>query len=140
MLRMPFLVAVLAIVLPLHLASAAVIVIGNPSADEVTFQLTRPGQKPEEITLVSGQTRTFFCGKRLDVQYNFTGTPVAFQLDPYTAYVFAGRAERRNLHGIELAGAAVPIDDIPDALPALKPIEIRVKLLVDDAERRSRKF
>jgi hypothetical protein len=106
---------------------AAVVVLSNATGDPVAFRLD--GGR----TLDPGETRPFPCGAAADVTLA-DGT--VLRLEPYAAYVFVRQKGKTELHGIELPGKAPPA---AAAAPAGPPPKVTVKLLVDDAERRTRR-
>jgi len=123
---------------PARLA-AAVFVLANATADPVKITVIHPGREPVSAELGSGEVRPFHCGRRADVEFDRGGKPTVLRLDAYAAYVFVTKKGVTELLGIDTAGKPVPLDDVPAAPPAATGLNVTVKLLVDDADRRTRR-
>lgn len=119
--------------------AAAVVVLANATADPVRVTVTHPGRQPVAYQLASADVLPVTCGRYTDVAFDRAGKPARLRLDAYSAYVFVSRKGVTDLYGIELAGKPVPLDDVPVEPPApAEPLKVSVKLLADDADRRTR--
>jgi hypothetical protein len=120
-------------------AAPAVLVLANATDGPVRFSLKHPNGKPSEHELAAGEVRPFPCGRHADAVFAAGGKAAELRLDGYSAYVFIAPKGLVELHGIDMKGKPVPLDDVPDAPPAVAtPVKVPVKLLMDDAERRTR--
>ncbi len=118
-----------------HVASAAVVVVGNGSNEPLTFTLAADGGKPTDYKLEPGESRPFPCDKTASLTM---GTEKPLALEAYTAYVFTNRNGKAELAGIQLESQAPPAGTLPSAAQTAKTWTIPVSLLVDDSERRTR--
>jgi hypothetical protein len=134
-----FALAVVAILAVAPICPAAVVVVGNLTAADVTLTVTEPGGKPQTVTLATGESRPVTVAGPATLTFRTTAGPQERQVEPYNAYVLghdpkAGVA----LHGIELPGKPPERDARPEADPAPRePVKVRITLLVDDADPRA---
>lgn len=115
-------------------ARAAVVVIANPTDESVTVTIAHPTGTPHTATLAPGEARPFPVGRVAEVRFTANGKAHSYQLDPYTAYVFT----KSGFQGIELAAAMPKPDDVPAEPVEPKPLRIVAKLLVDEAQPRTK--
>ncbi len=113
---------------------AAVVVIANPTDESVTVTIAHPTGTPHTATLAPGEARPFPVGRVAEIRFTANGKAHSYQLDPYTAYVFT----KSGFHGIELAAAMPKPDDVPAEPVEPKPLRIVAKLLVDEAQPRTK--
>jgi hypothetical protein len=118
--------------------AAAVVVVGNMTPQPVRVTLSHPGQPPTTIELAIAEVRPFPCGRHTELTYTIAGKTIKYQLDAYGAYLFLAENGTTALQGIELLGTPVPLDDVPLGPPATAdPYTVTVKLMMDDADRRT---
>lgn len=135
-----WLAAVAFFILSALTASAGYVAVANGTDQTVQFQMAHGPGQPTPIVLLPGESRVFPVGRQPEIGYTAGGQAVRFRLEPYTAYMFTTNdAGALALHGIETPGRLPPKDDIPDGPPAAKaPVKVTVKVLVDDADVRSK--
>ena len=119
-------------------ARAAVVVIANPTDESVTVTIMPKTGKPQSATLAPGEARPFPVGRVAEVRFTANGKDHAYQLDPYSAYVFTKSPAGLGFQGIELAAPMPKSDDIPAEPVEPKPLRIVAKLLVDEAQPRTK--
>lgn len=120
-------------------ATAAVVVLGNWTEQEVQFTLSHEGHKPQTGTLGLGESRPFPVGRHPVLTYTSGERSRTLKLEPYAAYMFLRDGDGTTVRGIELAGKMPKPDDVPDAPPArVKTLRLPVKILADDAEPRAK--
>jgi len=120
-------------------AQGAVVVIGNATGQEVQFSVTtHPTAKPIEAAIVPGESRAFTVGRQPELAFLADGKPDRYRLEPYSAYVFAIAKESLVFQGIALGGPMPKTDNLPLEPPASQPIRLNVKLLIDDADSRTK--
>jgi hypothetical protein len=118
-------------------SSAAVVVLGNWTEQEVHFTLSHEGHEPRAGTLALGESLPFPVGRHPVLTYTSGGQSRKLKLDPYAAYMFLREGDGMTVQGVELAGRMPKPDDVPDAPPsAVKTLRLPVKILADDAEPR----
>lgn len=143
-LRSPFARCVLALLLGGYLVpacSAAVVVISNAAAKPVNLTIAPPGSAEYLAEVAPGQSLPVPSGKYVDVTFKQANQPRTLRLDAYAAYVFAEVEGKLDLYGIEMVGPAIPLADVPVAIPKPRPaVKIPVRILVDDADRRTRRL
>ncbi len=115
-------------------ARAAVVVIANATDTGVTVKIAHKTGKPVTATLAPGEALPFPVGRVAEVRFTAGGKDHAYQLDPYTAYVFTNQ----GFQGIELVAPMPKPDDVPAEPAEPKPLRIVAKLLVDEAEPRTK--
>ena len=121
------------------LAHAAVVVLSNATGEPVNCKVTLGADEPFAVQLAVGESKPITCGRTLEVSFAAADGPKRLKLDPYTCYLFVSKKKAGlELMAIDLAGKSPGDKDVPHAIPQVKPLKVRVKLLVDDAERRTR--
>jgi hypothetical protein len=121
-------------------ARAAVIVLGNYSADPITCTLTEPGAKARELKLPPNHVISVAVTGPADLTFTPKDKPATLRLDPYNAYLFIPDDKARvRLEGLELPGAALERDARPELNPIPRDpvVKIPVTLYVDDADPRA---
>lgn len=120
-------------------APAAVVVLGNFTADEITCTITEFEKKPQTIVLAKGQVVPVAVSGPCEIAFPAKPANATLRLDPYHAYVFiSDKKVERRLEGIAMPGEPLDIDGRPEVKPPPKgPVKIPVTLLVDDADRRA---
>jgi hypothetical protein len=128
--------AVLAVAPP---CPAAVVVVANFTAADVSFTVAEPGGKTRAVKLAPGEARPFAVAGPADLTFPTTADTRTLRVEPYNAYVFTPDPQAgRRLQGVELPGQPPERDTRPEADPAPRdPVKIRVTLLVDDADPRT---
>ncbi|MBX9624330.1 MAG: hypothetical protein K2X82_11025, partial [Gemmataceae bacterium] len=120
-------------------APAGVVVLANFTSAPVTVTVAEPGQKPRPVALAASQVARVVVRGPADLLYPAKPAEVRARVDPYHAYVLVpDEAAGRRLEGVELPGKPPERDARPEAdAPPAAPVEVRVKLLVDDADPRA---
>ncbi|MFO0847766.1 MAG: hypothetical protein U0871_04285 [Gemmataceae bacterium] len=119
--------------------AAGHIAVGNSTDRTVEFQLVHGPAKPVKVVLEPGESRAFPVGRQTELGFTAAGKPVRYKLTPYTAYLFTAEDDRVSLHGIETPGRLPDVTDVPEGPPAPQPpLRVTVKVLVDDADVRSK--
>ena len=119
-------------------AGAAVVTITNNTDQAVSFSITQGENPALAIKLPAGDTKAVPVGRDPALTVTLAGKPEAFQLDPYSAYIFfPDKNQQPAFQGLQLVGEFPKPTDVPVTPAALKPYPLTVHLLVDDAEPRS---
>jgi hypothetical protein len=114
---------------------AAVVAVLNATDKEVAFTVEHPDAKPAGVTLAAGECRAVPVGRRPVLRVTLNGKPAAFNLDPYTPYLFTRPKDGEvAFSGVELAARLPAPDDVPPAPAARKPLVVPVALYADDAQ------
>lgn len=118
---------------------AAVVVLCNYTGEAIKCKVTVGDADPVEVQLAVGESKPVTCGRNITLTFTNKEGEQYMKLEPYTAYLF----QEHKKAGIEfktagLVGNSIGVRDIPVRAPVVKPIKITVKLLVDDAERRTK--
>jgi hypothetical protein len=134
-----FALAVATVLVVAPFCPAAVVVIANLTAADVSFTVTEPGGKPQTVKLTPGDARPITIAGPADLAFPTITDTQTLRVDPYNAYVFVPDPHAgRRLQGVELPGQPPERDTRPEANPAPRdPVTIRVTLLVDDADPRT---
>lgn len=116
---------------------AGVFVFANRTSGEIGFQVSPELGRPFNVQLASGEVRPVLSDERLQVAFVAAGERQSYLLDPDTAYYFAepaagGVAMRRI--GLGEGEADDGGRRLPGDPAAAEPLEITVKILVDDDE------
>jgi hypothetical protein len=78
------------------------------------------------------------CGRTIEVEFDAADGPKRLKLDPWSAYMFISKKKiGLDLLAIDLVGKSPGDRDVPKTIPQVKPLKVKVKLLVDDSERRT---
>jgi hypothetical protein len=118
---------------------AAVVVLCNHTTKPVAITVTVGTAAPVAMTLAVRQTVPITCGKTVEVAFSNAEGPQRRPLEPWAAYLFQEKEkEGLDLRGIILPGKGPGHDDVPAEVAASKTLVIPVKVLVDDADRRTR--
>jgi len=119
-------------------ASAAVIVLGNYTPDDITCTIS-DGGKNRILTLAKAQVLPVTVGGPCDVAFPAKPANATLRLDPYHAYVFLPDPKAGlKLEGVFLPGDTPLRDTKPDPNPAAtEPLKVPVTLMVDDADPRA---
>jgi len=119
-------------------AKAGVVVVANFTPAEVTLTLTEPGREKQTITLQPAQVAPIGVGGPAVLVVPATPQHLAYDLDPYNAYVIFPDAQTgRRLEGVELPGMPPDQDTKPGGAPKRDPVRVPVTLMVDDADPRA---
>jgi hypothetical protein len=139
--RLRFSLGVLVVCTLAPAAPAAIVVVANLTANEVTFTVAEPGGKPQQLKLAPLQTAPVRVTGPADLTFAVKTGNATFRIDPYNAYVFIhDPAAGRWLEGVELPGNPPERDARPELNPPPpEPVKIPVTLLVDDADPRAEK-
>lgn len=132
--RIRCLIGFLALVVSFTPVHAAVVVIANPTDASVTVTIAHPTGTPNTATLAPGEARPFPVGRVAEIRFTANGKAHSYQLDPYTAYVFT----KTGFQGIEMAATMPKPEDVPAEPVEPKPLRIVAKLLVDEAQPRTK--
>ncbi len=116
---------------------AAILVVGNESNDPLAFSLQPDAGDAQTVTLAPGESRAFACNKSAEISFDANGKATKLALEAYNVYAFTNRNSTADLHGVKLDGSPPPAGDLPTAAHSVKEFKVAVKLLVDDAERRT---
>ncbi|QEL17231.1 hypothetical protein [Limnoglobus roseus] len=116
---------------------AAVLVISNEANEKMAFELHPDSGEPQNVILAAGESRAFACNKSAEVSFDAEGKVTKLALDAYNIYAFTRRNGATGLHGVKLEGTAPTAGELPTAAHSQKEFKVAVKLLVDDAERRT---
>lgn len=117
-------------------ARAAVVVVANEANEKTAFEFKPDAGEAKAVELQAGEARAFPVNKAAEVTFTAKGKATKLTLDAYNAYVFTNRNSGLELHGVKLEGAP-PVGDLPPAAVSAREHTVFVKLLVDDAERRT---
>lgn len=119
-------------------ASAAVIVLGNYTPNDITCTVADGGKK-RSITIAKAQVMPVPVSGPCDITFPAKPDDATLRLDPYHAYVFLPDAKAGvKLDGVFLPGDIPLRDTKPDPAPlAREPLKVPVTLLVDDADPRA---
>jgi hypothetical protein len=119
-------------------AEAGVVVVANFTPDAVTLTLTEPGREKQSVTLQPAQVAPLGVGGPAVLVVPATPQHLAYNLDPYNAYVIVPDAQTgRRLEGVELPGMPLDQDTKPGGSPKREPVRVPVTLMVDDADPRA---
>lgn len=134
-----FALAVLVALLAAPLSPAAVVVLANHTAADVTFTVAEPGGQPQLLKLAPGEVRPVTVAGPATVAFRTPAGPQERAVEPYNAYVlFPDQKGNPDFQGIEMPGRPLERDGRPEANPAPRdPVKVRVTLLVDDADPRA---
>lgn len=138
---MPSLTRVIALAIVLIVgpsADAAVVAIYNSTERPVSFSVGHPGKPAASYTFSAGESRLVSVGRQPNIAFTSLGKTTRFRLEPYHAYAFAPDQSGVQFHGIDLAGALPPPNDVPADPPAFPSLKLAVALLADDNNFRAR--
>lgn len=118
---------------------AAVVVVGNYTAEAVTFSVAEPDAKAREHKLPPNTVRPVFVTGPAALTFSPKGKPATFQLEPYSAYMFLPDPDGALFEGIAMPGDPLERDKRPELNPVPRdpPVEVPVTLYVDDADARA---
>jgi hypothetical protein len=120
-------------------AWAGVIVVQNGSDQVITCTVEYAGTPPIALRLDLMESRVVRVGREPILRTKLDGKELSFKLDPYHAYLFAVDERRRvGFTGIEWIAEMPAPTDVPEKPLDLKPLEVKVKLVGDDKDRRAR--
>lgn len=113
-------------------APAAVVAILNASSTDLTFTVEHKGVADIKVNLPAGRTTAVQVGREPVLRLMLNNKPAAFNLDPYTPYLFVEDDKGvMSFSGVELAGELPKPDDIPADPPVRKPLKLPVTLFTD---------
>ncbi len=113
---------------------AAVVSVLNASGTDVTFTVEHKGIADNTVNLPAGRTTAVRVGREPVLRATLNGKQVAFNLDPYTPYLFVEDDKGSvSFSGVELAGNLPKADDVPADPSAAKPLKLPVTLFTDSA-------
>jgi hypothetical protein len=120
-------------------ASAASIAIANYTMEDVAFTVAETGEKPRAHSIPAHHVLPIPISGPADLKLSFEGKASAFRVEPYNAYVLVpDKAAGVRIEGLELPGQAPDADAKPERNPVPRaPVNIPVKLLVDDVDPRA---
>ncbi|CAN5369614.1 hypothetical protein BH11PLA2_BH11PLA2_23860 [soil metagenome] len=131
--------AVVLVCLASQFAEAAVVVLANSTQEPLTVSVTLGSAAPQNVTIAVGESKPMHCGKVIQVTFKNEEGLHTLKLDPWMAYMFITKKKiGTDLLAIDLAGKSPGDADIPDVVPAAKTLRVPVKMLVDDADRRTK--
>jgi hypothetical protein len=78
------------------------------------------------------------CGRTITLGFTNASGPQRLALEPWMAYQFGEKEGVVELRAIGLAGNSPGVADVPERVEAVKPLTVPLKLLVDDADRRTK--
>jgi hypothetical protein len=117
---------------------AAVVVIGNGTGESQRLEIKPDSSDAKIVTLQVGETRVFRCNVSAELTFSSKGKESTLKLDAYSAYILSSRNGVLDVQGVKLEGNAPPVANLPTAELTATPVKISVKMLVDDADRRTR--
>ncbi|HEX4612012.1 MAG TPA: hypothetical protein VH092_27695 [Urbifossiella sp.] len=120
-------------------ARAGVIVVANFTPADVTLTLTEPDKAKQSVTLAPAQVAPVTVTGPAVVVLPATPQHLAFNVDPYNAYVILPDAKTgRRLDGVELPGDPPERDTRPELNPVPRDVrKVPVTLFVDDIDPRA---
>jgi hypothetical protein len=111
---------------------AAVVSFLNASASDLALVIEHKGVADMKLDLPAGRTAVVRVGREPVLRVTLNGKPAAFNLDPYTPYLFVEDDKRAvTFSGVELAGNLPKPDDVPADPTAAKPLKLPVTLFTD---------
>ena len=117
---------------------AAGVAVYNSSDRPVAFAVGHAGTAVRNYTLAAGESRLVPVGRKPDIAFTAGKKAVRFRLEPFHAYMFSAEKGTVEFHGIDLAAAMPPADDVPAEPPPPTPLKLPVALFADDANTRTR--
>src|SRR4051812_11678273 len=94
-------------------APAAVVAILNASGTDLTGTVEHKGVPDVKVNLPTGRTTAVQVGREPVLRLTLNGKPAAFNLDPYTPYLFVEDDKGVvSFSGVELAGELPKPDDV----------------------------
>lgn len=118
--------------------TAATLVLSNATGETVKCEI-HLGDTTLPIELAVGESRPITCARGAEITFAANDGAKRLRLDAYTPYLFVSKKKTGlELMTIELVGKSPGEKDIPTTIPSLKPLRIPVKLLVDDADPRTK--
>ncbi len=125
---------VLALFASVASSPAAVVSVFNATSSDLTFTVEHKGVADNTVSLPAGRTVAVTVGRVPVLRATLNGKQVAFNLDPYTPYLFVEDGKGNvTFSGVELAGHLPKADDVPADPPAAKPLKLPVTLFTDSA-------
>ncbi|QJW99715.1 hypothetical protein [Frigoriglobus tundricola] len=123
-------------------ARAAVLILGNYTAETVPYTIAEPGAKARNDKVPPNSVLAVHVTGPADITFTAKGRATTLRLDPYNAYLFLpDPAAGLRLEGLELPGEALERDGRGELNPAPRdPVKVPVTLLVDDCDPRAEKY
>ncbi len=123
-------------------ARAAVLILGNYTAEAVACTIAEPGAKARAHKVPPNSVIPVHVSGPADVTFTAKGRATTLRLDPYSAYLFLpDPAAGIRLEGLELPGEGLERDGRGELNPVPRdPVKVPVTLLVDDCDPRAEKY